>query len=323
MQDKVKSEQGAITAVYVGIDVCKERLDVYLHPVGKHFAVANDAGGWRKLKRELTGRMIERVVMEATSKYHRSAHRSLAAAGLAVAVVNPRRARLFAEATGALAKTDAIDARLLALMGERLDPATVQPLRDIVETVQELARARKAAVAERVAIAHRHDVASSAFLRRELARRIDIVDRHVSRLDAELARIIAADPVLARRYEILSSIPSIGTTIAVAIIASFDEIGQLNAKQAAALAGLAPFAHDSGARLGNRVIRAGRPDLRQALYMAALSAGRCNPDLKIFRQRLRDNAKPPKLAIIAVARKLLVLANTLVADDRTWSPKAP
>jgi transposase len=322
MQDKVKSED-AMAAVYVGIDVCKERLDVYLHPVGKHFAVANDTGGWRKLKRELTGRMIERVVMEATSKYHRAAHRSLAAAGLAVAVVNPRRARLFAEATGALAKTDAIDARLLALMGERLDPATVQPLRDIVETVQELARARKAAVAERVAITHRHDIASSAFLRRELARRIDAVDRHVARLDAELARIIAADPVLARRYEILSSIPSIGSIIAVAIIASFDEIGQLNGKQAAALAGLAPFARDSGARLGNRVIRAGRPDLRQALYMAALSAGRCNPDLKIFRQRLRDNAKPPKLAIIAVARKLIVLANTLVADDRTWSPKAP
>ena len=318
MQDKVMTE-AAMAAVYVGIDVCKERLDVYLHPSARHFSVANDAGGWRRLKRALAEQPVARVVMESTSKYHRAAHRSLWAAGLAVAVINPLRARLFAEATGALAKTDAIDARILALMGEGLDPAAIQPLRDSVEAVQELARARRAAIDERVALAQRQSTALSPFLRRELASRTRSHESHIERLEAELQRIIAADPVLARRQVILCSIPGIARVTAVTLLATLDEIGQLTGKQAAALAGLAPFAKDSGPRKGARHIRAGRPDLRGALYMAALSAARFNPDLATFKERLRTNGKPPKVALIAVARKLIELANTLVREDRTWT----
>jgi len=318
MQDKVMTEK-AMAAVYVGIDVCKERLDVYLHPIAIHFAVANDRCGWRRLKRVLADHAVARVVMESTSKYHRAAHRSLSAAELAVAVVNPLRARLFAEATGALAKTDAIDASILALMAERLEPAAVQPLRDSVEAVQELSRARRAAIEERVAIVQRRSTAVSPFLRRELARRTRTLDGHVARLEAELQQVIAADPVLVRRQTILCSIPGVARTTAVALIASLDEIGQLSSKQASALAGLAPFAQDSGPRKGRRHIRGGRQDLRNALYMAALSAARFNPDLVAFNQRLRHNGKPPKVALIAVARKLIGLANTLVREDRTWS----
>jgi len=322
MQDKVMTE-AAMAAVYVGIDVCKERLDVYLHPAARHLAVANDAGGWRRLKRVLAEQPVARVVMESTSKYHRAAHRSLWAAGLAVAVVNPLRARLFAEAAGALAKTDAIDARILALMAERLDPAAVQPLRESVEAVQELARARRAAVDERVALAQRRSTALSPFLRRELASRARTLESHIERLETELQRIIAADPVLARRQTILRSIPGIARTIAVTLLATLDEIGQLTGKQVAALAGLAPFARDSGPRKGARYTRGGRRDLRSALYMAALSAARFNPDLAAFKQRLRDNGKPPKVALVAVARKLIELANTLVREDRTWTPRTP
>jgi transposase len=321
MQGKVMSEQGAMAAVYVGIDVCKERLDVYLHPIARHFAVANDAGGWRRLKRELAGHAVERVVMEATSKYHRAAHRSLSAAGLAVAVVNPLRARLFAEASGALAKTDAIDARMLALMAERLDPAAAQPARETVEAVQELVRARRAAIDERVAVIQRRSSSLSPFLRRELARRARMLEGHVARLEAELQRIIAADPLLARRQTILCSIPGIASITAATLIASLDEIGSISGKQAAALAGLAPFAQDSGPKKGARHIRGGRKDLREALYMAALSAARFNPDFAAFNQRLRNNGKPPKVALVAVARKLLELANSLVRDDRTWTPR--
>lgn len=317
MQGKVQA--GAMTAVYVGIDVCKERLDIHLHPLGERFAVANDAGGWRRLKRVLARHLVARVVMEATSRYHRAAHRSLDAAGLTVAVVNPLRARLFAEACGALAKTDAIDARLLALMAERLDPAATAPIRLLVEAVQELARARAAAVAERVALGHRRALATSPFLRAELDRRIRSLDTHVARLDAEIERQIDEDPVLARRRDILCSIPGIGPVVATALIANLDEIGQLSGKQAAALAGLAPIAKDSGPRQGNRHIRAGRPDLRSPLYMAALSAARYNPDLRIFHQRLIENGKAAKIALIAVARKLLVLANALVHQDRLWT----
>jgi len=313
-------EADANAAVYVGIDVCKARLDVHLHPIGEHFAVANDAGGWRSLKRRLLAFPITRVVMEATSKYHRAAHRSLDAAGLAVAVVNPLRARLFAEACGALAKTDAIDARLLALMAEKLDPSATPPPRDVVEAVQELARARTAAIGERGAITQRRETTTTAFLRAELARRARALETHVARLDAEIARRIAADPLLARRQAIVRSIPGIGPVAAVALIATLDEIGQITGKQATALAGLAPFARDSGPRRGQRRVRGGRADLRTPLYMAAMSAARYNPDLKRFHKRLRDNGKPPKLVFIAVARKLLVLANTLVSQNRIWTP---
>lgn len=324
MQGKVMPEQGgAMAAVYAGIDVCKERLDIHLHPIGERFAVANDAGGWRRLKRELGRHQVVRVVMEATSKYHRCAHRSLDAGGFAVAVINPLRARLFAEAIGALAKTDAIDARILALMAERLDPAATPPVREIVEAVQELTRARTAAIAERVAIGHRRTTAVVAFLRAELARRTRTIDTHVDRLEAEIASLIAEDPALARRYAILLSIPGIGPVAATAIIANLDEIGQLTDKQATALAGLAPFARDSGPVQGTRRIRGGRPNLRSPLYMAALSAARCNPDLKTFHQRLIANGKAKKIALIAVARKLLILANALVSSDRTWSTVRP
>ena len=321
MQAEVKPEQ--MPAVYVGIDVCKERLDIHLHPLGERLAVANDAGGWRRLKRILAAHAVARVVMEATSRYHRAAHRSLHAAGLPVAIVNPARARLFAEATGTLAKTDAADARVLALMAERLEPAAASPARDTVEAVQELARARTAAVAERVALANRRATAVTAFLRAELARRIAALERHVARIDQALQRLVAADPVLARRHAILCSIPGIGTITATTLLASLDEIGSLSGKQAAALAGLAPFARDSGATHGHRHIRGGRPDLRRALYLAALAAARFNPSLAAFRQRLRNQHKPAKLALIAVARKLLVLANSLVQQNRTWTPTAP
>jgi transposase len=259
--------------------------------------------------------------MEATSKYHRAAHRSLHAAGIPVAIINPLRARLFAEACGALAKTDAIDARLLALMAEKLDPEATSPARDIVEKVRELASARRAAVTERGAVEQRCSVAISGFLQKELARRLRTLDSHIARLEAEIEVAIASDTLLARRRDIVRSIPGIGPVAATALVADLDEIGNLNARQATALAGLAPFADDSGPRRGQRHIRGGRFDLRKALYMAAISAARFNPDLKRFYQRLREAGKPAKLAIVAVARKLLVLANSLVTQNRTWEPK--
>lgn len=318
MQAKVMSEQAM--PVYVGIDVCKERLDIHLHPLGQRLAVTNDAGGWRRLKRVLAAHQVVRVVMEATSRFHRAAHRSLHAAGLSVAVVNPLRARLFAEALGTLAKTDAVDARVLALMAERLDPAASPPARAVVEAVQDLDRARSTAVAERVALANRHAATGHPFLRAELARRLRSLNTHITRIDAALRKAITADPTLARRHAILCSIPGIGAVTATALIASLDEIGTLTGKQAAALAGLAPVARDSGATQGPRHIRGGRPALRRALYMAALSPARCNPALKDLRQRLQQKRKPNKLALVAVARKPLILANTLVQHNRCWQP---
>lgn len=321
MQGKVTTD--AKPAVYVGIDVCKERLDVYLHPLGERFSVVNDAGGWRHLLRRLGKHPIERVVMEPTSKYHRAAHRHLTAVGMVVALVNPRRARLFAQACGQLAKTDQIDARILALVGERLQPDEVVPPTADEEALEELAGARSAALAERTAIANRLQTTSLAFLRRELTARRRSLDGHIERLEARIKAMIVADPVMARQAVIIQSIPGMGPVNVLAILTGLREIGRLNGKQAAALAGLAPFANDSGPRHGQRRIQGGRASLRKALYMAAVAASRCNPELKSFYQRLRDNGKSAKLALVAVARKLIVLANTLVTEDRSWTPVRP
>lgn len=321
MQGKAHAE--AMAAFYVGIDVSKGRLDVYIHPLGEGLSVANDAGGWRCLRRKLSRLAPALVVMEATSKYHRAVHRRLDAGGIPVAVVNPLRARLFAEARGQLGKTDSIDARMLALMAEQLAPEPTAPPSQAAEALQELVRARTCAVADKTATGQRRSVAANPFLRRELDRAIASLERHIARLEAEIDRLTAADPDLARRVALLRSIPGIGWVNAVTLVADLAELGRCSDKQIAALAGLAPHPRDSGSRQGQRRTGGGRASLRSSLYMAAVAAIRTNPDLKAFHKRLTGNGKPFKVAITAVMRKLLILANSLIAQNRTWSPTAP
>jgi transposase len=320
MQGKVKFATDTTAPVYVGIDVCKARLDVYLHPAGTVLQVSNDAVGLKRLKRVLAGLPVECVVMEATAKYHRAVHRSLHAAGLPVAVVNPLRARLFAQACGALAKTDTIDARLLALLGQALDPAQTPPAPLALEELQELVNARSTAVADRTGLQNRLAAAQTGMLRTELARLGKILDAHLARLEAAILARLAADPGLARRYAIVLSIPGIGPVTAAMLVIGMAELGTCSGKQAAMLAGLAPLADDSGARTGRRAIRGGRAGVRTALYMAALSASRYNPDLAGFATRLRSAGKPAKLVLVAVMRKLLTLANALLTQNRLWTP---
>ena len=319
MQGKVLPERSA-TQVYVGIDVCKARLDVYLHPLGAKFAVSNDAHGFRRLKRSLEGHEVALVVMEATGKLHRAAHRSLVAESFAVAVVNPLRSRLFAEAAGALAKTDGVDARRLAVRGESMKPSPTAPPGALRQTLRDVLRRRDAAVAARTALLNQLGEASVPVAIAEIKRQIRAVETSLANLEAEIERLIAADPSLARRLAVLTSIPGIGTTTAVALIVGLAEIGSLSDKQAAMIAGLAPIACDSGEQAGTRHIRGGRPQLRRALYMAALSATRCNPDLKAVYDRLRAAGQKPKVALVAVMRKLVILANALVTQNRLWEP---
>ena len=307
--------------VYVGIDVCKVRLDVHIHPLGTRFAVANDAGGWRSLKRTLAKHSVERVVMEATSKYHRAAHRSLSAAGLMVAVVNPLRARLYAEAAGKLAKTDQIDAAMLALMACQLAPDASDPPDLLIEELAELVHARRTAIDHSTAIRLRQANMASKTLKTELAHMIRLAAAHVKRLETAIAKLVASDPVLARRAAVLTSIPGIGQVVAHTLLGALHELGSLGAKQATALAGLAPFACDSGPHAGQRHIRGGRPNVRRALFLAALVAARHNPSLKPFHQRLIAEGNAKKVALIAVARKLLILANTLLSENRLWEPR--
>jgi transposase len=324
MQGKVESTNSAAT-VYAGIDVSKDWLDVYVHPAGRSFRVENSLLGFRRLQRQLEthGLRPERVVMEATGKFHRLAFRTLSAWGYGVAVVNPLRARRFAQAYGALAKTDRIDARLLALMGQSLAPQPNVPASQQLEDLQEMVNAHSAAHAEAVALRNRLGQSTIPFIKAELKRRCTSLDGHVKRLEAKIAEMIEADPGLSARYAILVSIPGIGATTAAAVLAGLSELGQCSGKAAALLAGLAPIADDSGKRQGQRYIQGGRMPVRNALYMAALSAARFNPDLKVVYQRLCAAGKPPKLALTAVMRKLVVLANALITQNRLWQPNHP
>lgn len=319
MQGKVSPEASA-RGVYVGIDVCKAWLDIYVHPAGVKLRVANTRDGVLGLKKTLGAHDVAGIVLEATGKLHRHAQRTLSAAGYGVAVVNPLRSRLFAEAIGTLAKTDAVDARMLALMGESLRPGATPPAPAGLEALQELVGARQAAGAEATALANRRGASETGFLKAELARRLKSLKTHMARLDAEIARRIAAQAWLARRHAILLSIPGIGPQTAAALLAGLAELGACSGKAAAMLAGLAPIACDSGDRSGERHIKGGRARVRTALYMASLAAARFNPGLKAFYARLRAAGKAAKLALTAVMRKLVVLANTLLRQDRFWHP---
>jgi len=323
MQGKVTLAPNAPLDIHVGIDVCKAWLDIYLHPVGLRFRLANDDGGLKRLKRELGGFRVVRIVMEATAKYHRLASRSLHDSGFCVAVVNPARARFYASALGTLAKTDAIDARVLALFGEAIDPRATTPRPQALEDLQELVGARQSAVADRTALANQLGAAATAFLRAEMKRRIGALERHIERLETQIAKLIEADPAVARRVEILESIPGVGRATATAMAVGLAEMGACANKKIALLAGLAPVACDSGDSVGQRHIKGGRGHVRSAIYMAAVTAARCNRDLKTFHDRLVANGKKAKVALTAVMRKLVSLANTLITENRLWTPTRP
>ena len=323
MQGKVSFEQDATSAVYVGVDVCKEWLDIHVLPQAESRRFGNDKAGIRQLKRMLSRLRPDRIVMEATGKFHRPAHRSLSGDGFAVAIIDPWRARQFAGCNGFLAKTDRIDARMLALLAAVLRPQPSGPASADIEALQELVNARAGAQGELTVVKNRCKAADTAFLRAELRRVMRALEQDVERLDREIERRITAQPDLCRKAEILTSVPGIGRITAAALIAGMDELGACSGKQAAMLAGLAPLADESGERRGRRSIRAGRPAPRRALYMAALSAQRYNPALAVFAKTLKAAGKPPKVILVAIMRKLVVLANALLAQNRLWTPTRP
>jgi transposase len=323
MQGKEASEQDTKAKSNVGIDVSKDWLDIHVLPAEKRLRVANDPAGIRHLKRWLLRYDIALVVIEATGKWHRQLHRSLVASAIPVALLDPFRVRMFAKAQGILAKTDQLDARVLASFAAIMKPPQRPIASEILQGLAELVVARASAVDAETALKNQLAAAQSKFLKRELKRRISQADKAVDTLEREIIERIKADPQLARRYAILTSITGIGFVNAATLIACLTELGSLSPKQIAMLAGLAPIADQSGERNGVRVVWGGRAGLRRILYLAAGSAARFNPDMKAFYARLIAKGKPAKVALIAVARKLAILANTLINQDRAWQPQAP
>ncbi len=232
--------------------------------------------------------------------------------------LNPERARRFAQATGTLAKTDRIDAMLLARMAATLRPP-VRPARSAQQAqLAELINARDGLVRDRTALKNRKKNLTITLLKRQCEQRLKQIDLHIEALDAQIASIIAADAALTRRHQILTSIAGLGTLTANQLIVTMPELGTLDGKEAASLAGLAPVARQSGQWKGKSFIRGGRSNVRQALFMPALIAARFNPDLKSKYQQMVAAGKPAKVAITAVMRKLVVTANALLKADRLW-----
>jgi transposase len=305
-------------AIVVGIDVSKDRLDVHVAPSGEVFFVGNDAAGIEALAGRLKGLGAALVAVEATGGFESLAAAMLGAAGLPVAVVNPAQVRSFADAMGKRAKTDPIDAAVIA----RFAAATgtvARPLPDAqTRLFADLVARRRQITAMIVAEEARAKRAVGRELKKSIARLLAALRRELESLDGEIDGQIRASPLWRMKENLLASVPGIGKTIARTLIAELPELGRLNAKEIASLAGLAPFTRQSGKWRGKSFIGGGRSQVRAALFMGALVASRHNPVLKAFRDSLVARGKPKIVAIIAVARKLLTILNAIIRDQKPW-----
>jgi transposase len=300
-----------------GIDCSDARLDVHIHPLDLAFAVANDPEGWRELARRLAAAQVESVALEASGGCEREPCRFLLARGYSVRLLDPHRVRQFAKAVGKLAKNDRIDAAMIALF---LAMVPTRPLvrHQHLERLAELVLARGQLIDHLAALGNQARRREDSLLRRLDRRRAERFQADIDILDRRIAELVDADPELKAKSAILRSMKGVGPVLAHTLIALLPELGQLTRKQIAALVGVAPFEDQSGKRQGVRFIKGGRAAVRSPLYMAALVAGVHNPALKLFRDRLRGAGKKPKVAVVAVMRKMLTILNVLLRDGVEW-----
>lgn len=309
--------------VVVGIDVSKDKLDVCLRPAGDVFAVSRNAAGLSELVERLKGLSVALIAVEATGGFETVVAASLASAGLPVAVVNPGQVRAFARALGQRAKTDPIDAFVIARFAEATRPE-VRPLDDeATQLLSALIARRRQIIDMIVAETHRERTVTDKTLKKSIVQLKLALERALNDIDANIDDQMRASPLWKAKEDLLSSVPGIGPVTARTLIADLPELGRLSPKQIAALAGLAPYTQQSGKWRGKAFTGGGRTTVRSILFLAAMAASRYNPVLKVFRERLRAAGKPPKVAIIAVARKLLTILNAMIRENNTWQPKTP
>jgi len=312
--------------VFVGVDVCKETLDVHvLFPDASAdacaFSVPNTPAGIDTLRQKLKPYHVQLLVVESTGGYERRLVIELLTAGLAVAVVNPTRVRRFAEALGTLAKTDRVDARVLAEFAMRLEPRPSEKPSPQQVLIDELLTRRRQLISMRIMELNRQGQAVGAVAVRQIKHHLKHLEKQIAQIDAELDQLIDNNPHWKERVKLIDSVPGIGKTIAYRLVADLPELGQLNREQIAALAGVAPMNRDSGGHRGKRTIRGGRIDARNALFMAAWVAKRHNPTIKAYAARLLAAGKPFKVVITACMRKILIILNVMLKTNTTWNPK--
>jgi transposase len=305
-------------SLYLGLDVAKATLDLASEPAGVGGQFATDPAGLAALVARCVAQPVALLVLEASGGYEAPVVAALATAGVPLAVVNPRQVRDFAKALGRLAKTDRIDAQVLALFGARVRPQPRPLPDDATQELEALLTRRRQLLEMLHAERQRRTVARRRLVRRSLDAHIRWLERQAIDTDAELDHLIQASPLWRVQDQLLQSVPGVGPTLARTLLGAVPELGRLDRRQIAALVGVAPLARDSGTLHGRRTCWGGRPAVRTVLYMAALVAARWNPLLRTFYQRLRAAGKPAKVALTAVARKLLVYLNAILRDQQPW-----
>jgi transposase len=306
--------------VWVGIDVSKAQLDVALGAAGELLEVANDARGIASLVARLVELGPALVVLEASGGLQTALVAELGAAQLPVVVVNPRQVREFARASGRLAKTDALDARVLALFAERMRPE-LRRLPDTQELELKALVARRRELVEMITAERNRLGRAPKLLHKEITAHIRWLEDRLKERDRDLDRMLRSSPLWRERENLLRAVPGVGPVLCATLLADLPELGALSRHKIASLVGVAPLNCDSGTMRGRRMVYGGRAQVRAALYMATLAAVRCNPALKVFYLRLRSAGKPAKVALTAAMRKLLTVLNAMLKYRTPWSPQ--
>lgn len=306
--------------VFVGIDVAKDRLDVHVRPLDQGFVVSNDATGHGELIARLRALRSKRIVLEASGGYERAVFIALTEAGLVAAIVNPRQVRDFARASGKLAKTDRLDAAVLAHFAETFTPPALPGRDPVADEIGQYVTYRRALQAELVALKNQLHHLDVPALAARAHKRILALESERDELDAAIQALVRRDREKHALYTLLTAVPGVDPVLAATLIANMRELGTIGRRQAASLIGVAPFNDDSNRRHGRRTIAGGRADIRSVFYMAAVAATRCNPPIRDFYKRLRAKGKPAKLALTACMRKLVVILNAKVRDHLRQAP---
>jgi transposase len=306
--------------IYVGVDVSKDRLDVAVRPSGEAFVVTRDGKGLNELVERLQVLAPALIAVEATGGFETIVAAALAGANLPLAVVNPAQVRHFARAVGQRAKTDPIDAAIIARFAEAVKPEP-RPVPDAeARLLMELVSRRTQIIEMLVAERQREKRADAVRVRKSLARHIAALEKELPVIDRDIDGLVRGSPVWREKEDLLVTVPGIGNTLARTFLAEIPELGSLDRREIASLVGLAPFTRQSGCWRGKSMIAGGRTGPRAAIFMAALTASRCNPVLRAFYRRLLARGKPKMVALIAVARKILTILNAMLRDKKQWQP---
>ena len=305
--------------VFIGIDVSKDKLDVSVRPSGECMVFASTEDGLSAMTEFIRSKEPQLIVLEATGGFEMGAVRSLALARLPVVAVNPRQVRDFAKAMGILAKTDKMDARIIARFADSVRPQ-LRPLKTEQEQMLDSLNARRFQIIEMISAEKNRLMSSSKWTSKEIQGHIKGLEKRLHKLDSDIGDLIKNSPIWRQKDKILQSIPGVGPVMSRTILSDLPEAGTLNRKQIAALTGVAPLNRDSGKYKGTRAIWGGRARVRSVLYMCALTAIRYNPKIKAFYHRLRSAGKKPKVALTACMRKLLIIINTMLKNGTCWEP---